>query len=341
MHIDPLTGTGLLEAGRGAITGIAKKRTGARGASAFGTTAFAAGGIEYEIDVARVIDYDGEYQSSFGYLQWGRRINRALYDYTPRTVYPIDDDCIEITFYNRIGAVMGRIRSDVQRNIIISVRWGMDELYCGNCTITLGDMPWFPIIAFSQVGIKFGRVRYDQYRGYLRQDPFMDTTEDEYVLRVYGLREQLKHWRVDGVIAGARDAGAIVREIYEDYVRGNSSIGYSPSKLDEKTGVFVAADLDFGKDSIYKIFDSLAMMGELEWGVDGVGELVFRKRDDAIRNVYVVGRNLETFEPERDMDGVANSIIVRRDQKSGSANSGWTPAVIVQNTTSQEKYGVR
>lgn len=83
---------------------------------------------------------------------WGRPGGRTwarpgFFTFTAPNVAP--SPTVGVTVTTQGGAFVGRIRSDVQRTIIRSVEFTLDDHGCADFKIMLNELPSFPILPFS------------------------------------------------------------------------------------------------------------------------------------------------------------------------------------------------
>jgi len=343
-----------IELGAGTSSAVATRRTGGFGVGRIGGMRIGQSGSVSYITIAAPVEsdeltiYDSPWGVGGGYRGmriFSRPVVRAI-----TVVLPIDDSAMEVTFYEKSGgAVMGRIGTEAQKNIIKSIEWQEDRTGgSGDALITLSALPSFPVLPFSEVAIRFGRAQTPVYRGTLQYDELDGSTQDEYEFRVSGLREQLQNVRANTVVSGPADVGQTFSDLAVAFVSGNTSIRISSGAIDRVTGKLHQGSLDLGKDSISRIFEALATMASAtgdayNFWVDGSGLLNFGKEPVDLQGVLLVGYNLREFNPRRDVETVKNSIIVKRQKPAGSGETGWTVSSNspYQNLPSQAKYGLR
>ena len=326
--------------------------SGAFGTSALGTTSLG-GSINLTHDLVvppTETDTSVNYISPLGVGFLGARIYSKPVVVIITIISPIGDAAFEVTFYTRSGSKLGVIGTSALKNFIKEIMWIEDRRGVGNASIKLTKLPEFPVVPFSQVGIKFGDSAVENYRGTVRVDNQDGTTRDEYEFRAMGRREQLNALSTNNtIISGPQDVAVTARELYDDFVQTNTDIPLAIDEFDSPAGVLHSADLEFGKHEIEKLFESLAIMASsggqaYNSGVNGRGRFFFEKEPTAPREVFFVGYGrLIEFKPEFSSQNVRNSIIVKRNQESGSGKAGWTvtAASPYNDATSQAKFGFR
>ena len=324
---------------------------GAFGSGALGTTALGALSSLSHEQLTPPVETDDSinYASPLGVGFLGGRIFSKPVVVVIPIVPPIGESGFEVIFYNRSGAKVGVIGTSALRNIIREINWVEDRNGVGNASVRISRLPDFPIVPFSQIGIRFGTSVVENYRGTVRVDNLDGTTRDEYEIRAMGRREQLKTLSTNNtLISGPADVGDTTRELYDDFVLVETDIPLAPDEFDQTTGVLHQADLKFGKQAIEKLFESLAIMASsggqaYNAGVNGRGRFFFEKEPVEPRGVFFVGYGrLLKFEPDLDVQNVRNSIIVKRNQDSGGG-VGWTVTgnSPYNDETSQAKFGFR
>lgn len=342
-----------IDFGAGTASSTVTVQSGAFGVATIGSITFGGSGsisytqFEAPVETDETIFYDSPYGRGF----LGARIyDKPLIRQVPQ-VFSVDASALEITFFDRNGgAVVGRIGTDVQENIIQSLQWQIDrEGGSGDALIKLSALPAFPLLPLAEVGIRFGRASEPQYRGTLYWDPSDGTTLDEYELKVTGLREQMKQVRSETIKSGPADVGQTFRDLATQFVAGNTSIRVSSSRIQNTTGTLHQNALDFTKDSVDKVFDALSTMADAagrsyNWYVDGDGLLNFQAEPlDVVKTFQVGVGTLIEFKPQQNVESVRNSVIVKRNAPSESGETGWTTSANspYNDLTSQAKYGFR
>lgn len=279
--------------------------------------------------------------ASWGLGNWGARIYSKSLDITITQITSAADTGMLLTFYTKTGSVAGRLSAGVQRSIIKNFEWRDDKRGAGDGLLVLSSLPPFPIIPFTQIGLTLGDSTVENYRGYIRIGDEKGTTNDDFKFTISGLREQLKGIVPNRIIAGPQDIGITAKDIFDTDIQPNSDIVIDLGEFDNTTGVLHQADIQFGKDGSDKVIESLATMANAEAGVNGKGKFFFQVITSDIKKVFFVGYNIQDFKPTKDVEDVKNSIVVRRNQASGSGESGWTVASVENDDSSIAKYGFR
>jgi hypothetical protein len=335
------------ELGLGPNTGRLAISSGGVGSGTLGGGTFG-GFTVHQIEIYFIKPYDET--EAFYHQAWGFGFFLARGWLWPEEIFapstlPLSDDTIVITFYSQDRAVLGRIRSDGQRSILRTLTRTVDEHGPVDMKFELSEWPSFPVIPQALVGLRYGRSRTDDFFGSLSTDAQRGSMMDKYVFEVDGLQRQLEAVSVNNVITvptGGRDLASIFQEIYDDYIQPRTSIEYNPSKVANECGTPVFSDLDFGKDPAFDVLQSIQDMSGYEWLADEEGDIVFREPPTEVQGVFVVGYgNIVTFDAKRNTEEVFNSIVVQRQQQSGSGQSGWTIAYTANSTESIALYKFR
>lgn len=117
---------------------------------------------------------------------------------------------------------------------------------------------------------------------------------------------------LDNVIVRKTYEGAaietIIKDILDTYVVPNTQITYNAADIQETDYSLQSLSLNHSaKDAIVFL---AGLAGEFEWGVDKDRKFYFKRPDDNIRRVYVIGREVSSYSEERKDDGVKNLLNV-------------------------------
>ena len=285
---------------------------------------------------------DGYYRTTAGWGQYGARVYSRPVKYTPLVRSAVGGGGFaSITLTASSGAILGRIRTDIQKTILKELEFTIDEKGCADFTMTLNQLPDFPLLPISLVTVNIGNTDFNWFTGFIERAPEEGTFQNRYVYRGYGLRNQLSRVTAETSYAAPLDIGLIVDDLVQNYVITQTNIAYNASKIQTTTGVLIASDIQFSKAGMEKNFDTLAEMAGARWGVDGDGEFYFELRESELVKNWFVGYDLLEFNPDLNVQNVKNSIFVKRQSASGESKAGWAVAAIVNDETSQAKFGVR
>lgn len=296
---------------------------------------------------------DGPMRSQYG---WGQRTARGwtrpeLYELTPQAAADVGD--ITITISSVSGAVLGEIRTDIQRPILNSLEFTLDESGCADFTLKLAKLPNFEILPYSILDVTIANDADFKYSGVVtfadeagtRGGSFESTRNRPFEFRGFGLRKYMENLRADVDFASLLDVGEVARQLFRNYVVGVdevapfSPIRYSESKINSNTGVVLANTVELGKFSLRQVFDTLSQMASARWGVDGEGQTFFEQSTDVPVRTFAIGYRLNNFEPKLNYDTIKNAIIVQRQEGRASGAAGWAVAGIYNDTASVRKYG--
>lgn len=278
--------------------------------------------------------YSGSYRNEWGHA-------RTI---TIGESAPTDVTSTSVSISARFGGLLGRLRTDVEKPIVRSIKFQVDRRGSGDFEIVLSEIPEFDIPPFSIVQFKIGNTTYGWHMGFVTQVEKPGTTpRDDYVIRGHGLRDQLESVSAEQNISAVTDVGQIVSDLVQNYIVPNTDIGYDSSKITTSTGVLTAQDIELGKQSISEVLDALAAMANYRWGVNGDGNLFFEPAPSTNNRTYFVGFDCEEFELVEDIESVRNSIKVKRQQSKASSDAaaGWVIGAIREDASSQAKFGVR
>lgn len=250
-----------------------------------------------------------------------------------------------IAIVSSTGALVGRLRTDVQKTIISNVEFTIVKGDCRDFVIELNDLPAFPLAPFSIVKINVGNSGFNWYMGKITNQENAGSKDGaKYRFTGSGLSEtDLDSLVFDDSLDfdSAQDVGEIVDAIVQTQIAPFSFINYNPSKIDRTTGVFTANVIEPGKTKMSKFLDTMAKMAGCEWGVDGEGDFFFLPIEHALVRTFFVGYDLTNFKPKLNLQNVKNTIFVKRQQGKGSGGAGWAVQTIRSDLTSIAKYGKR
>ena len=273
---------------------------------------------------------------------WGA-LGRRRYSYpelwAPREGSGVDYRFAEISIYSVAGALVGRMRSDVQKTIIQSVDFTIDDNGCADFTIKLNALPGFPILPFSIAQIKIGDTEYNWYAGTISYKDDEGVDQDVYEFSGVGMRNYLSNINAFTTYSAGMDVGSVVSDLCQTWIEPYCPIKHNASKIITVTGVILATDIELSKHPIDKVLTTLADMAGYDWGVDGDMELYFQPRETTTQRTFFVGYNVNTFKPKLNLAEVKNSIIVQRQEGLGSGGVGWAVAGIYNDESSIKKYG--
>lgn len=287
---------------------------------------------------------------------WGHRSHRGwtrpeLYEGLPAAAENVGE--ITITVSSVSGAVLGRIRTDIEKPVLHSLDFTNDENGCADFTLRLARLPDFEILPFSIIDVNIGNTSFNWYCGVItfldeagtRGGVYESERNRPYEYRGFGLRRYLDGLRADVDFASLLDVGEVARRIFRNYVVGVdeatpfSPIRYNESKIDTNTEAVLANTIELGKFTLRQTLDTLAQMAPARVGVDGDGETFFEQDSGAIQRVFVIGARVNDFEPKISYETIKNAIVVQRQQSRGSGQAGWAVAGIYNDASSVRKYG--
>ena len=298
----------------------------------------------------------GRYRTQYG---WGHRTARGWTrpeSHALPAVAESGPESITITISSVSGAILGSIRTDIEKPVLHSIEFTNDENGCADFTLRLNRLPTFEILPFSIIDVTIANTSFQWFCGVItsvdeagtRGGAFADPDKNRpFEYRGFGLRRYIDDLRADVDFAALLDIGTVAQTLFRDYVVGVdeaapfSPVRYNASKIDSTSGVVLANQIELGKFSLRQVFDTLAQMASARWGVDGDGETYFETDDGAVVKTYAVGYKVNDFEPKLNYDEIKNAIIVQRQQGRGSGGAGWAVAGIYNDAASAKKYGRR
>lgn len=128
------------------------------------------------------------------------------------------------------------------------------------------------------------------------------------------------------------EISSIVADILDTVVIPNTEI--SASYTTEATD-YAAASLTFQHSAKDAIGLLAGLAGDIEWGVDMNRQFFFKKKDKVTRRVFVIGRDIENYQEERNDENVINTINVF------GAGSSVIPLSTLTSQMSVNRYGER
>jgi hypothetical protein len=262
-----------------------------------------------------------------------------------RTTTPGTGAIPSINILSSTGALIGRIRTDVQNTIVSGLEFTIVNGDCRDFVLELNTLPDIPLAPFSIVQINVADSSFNWFIGKITDQQVEGTRNGrKYIYKGEGYSQSdMKFLVMDDSsnYAAATDVGLIVEDIVTNQLVTASRINYNPTKLDNATGVFTANEIQPGKSKISEFLDTLAAMANYEWGIDGDGDFFFQPVNDDVVRTFFVGYELNDFTPRQNLKDIRNSIVLQRQQGKGSGGAGWVISSILNDDTSIAKYGKR
>jgi hypothetical protein len=285
-------------------------------------------------------------RSQGGWGQFSARVWGRSYEFTGRTISQDPAQVATLTFSSYSGGLLGELRTDIRFPIIKNVKFTNDDKGCADFEMVLNALPMFNIPPGTVFSVRIGQSPTANYTGYVEFNPENGTRKDEYTVLGYGFRKQLKEWvkmpdDTSSVYPFGMTAGEIFDDIMQNLVVGNTNVKYNAAKIDLTAGQPTANELDFATNDIATVFDSLALIGGCDWGVDEDGEAFFTQKSAVIKKVWFIGDGMGSFETSKNSNDIRNSIIVERSQARGSGGNGYQIGGVYRDETSIAKYGLR
>jgi len=293
-------------------------------------------------------------RTQYGFGQRSQRGYTRPEEWTPPAVSESDIGDVVITISSVSGAILGKIRTDIEKPILHSIEFTNDESGCADFTLRLNRIPDFEILPFSIIDVNVSNTAFNWYSGVVtfvdeagtRGGAFADPDKNRpFEYRGFGLRRYMENLRADEDFAALQDIGQVAKTIFRDYVVGVdeaspfSPIRYNESKIETDTDVILANIIELGKFSLRQVMDTLSQMASARWGVDGDGETFFEQTTSVPRKTFHVGYRVNDFEPKISYENIKNAIIVQRQEGRGSGGAGWSVAGLYNDAASVKKYG--
>lgn len=274
----------------------------------------------------------------FGERQWGR-----TGDYTIRGVVTTPGKNPVIKFTSSSGAILGSVRSDVEKTILRRLKFTRLGGDCKDCEIILNKLPSFPLMNYSFVQIKVGNSATGWYFGRVVDSPEpSDQNQDEYKYRVFGLSEELAEISGDSrTFSALTDIGEIIYEIATEIIGVETKIAINDTLINQATSVPIVSTFTLDQTKLKQVLDDFAKMANHDWGVDGDGSFFFLPKEESIKNTYFLGYRPIEANIKTNIKEVRNRIIGTRKELTGAGTPGWKIGSISIDVKSQKKYGTK
>lgn len=269
----------------------------------------------------------------------GARRYSSPESWAPRVIASVSTAFSNISIASVSGALLGKIRTDVQKTIVSEIEFTNDANGCADFVLRLNALPDFPILPFSLLTINIGDTDYDWYCGVVDYTDELGTKNGLYEFKGKGVRSYFETLRALTTYNAPLDLGEIVYDIVETWIVPYAPIRLNSAKINTVTGTVLANDIDLSNSPISKILQTLADMCGHDWGVDGDRDLYFLPRATTIRKTFFIGYDLEEFKPKLNISTIKNAIVVQRQEGKGSGGAGWSIAGIYNDPSSIKKYG--
>lgn len=281
----------------------------------------------------------GRMRTQWGFYNFGRRIysKSEYYELRRRTTPSGSFASINIT--SASGALVGKIRTDIQNSTMVSLEFVLDENGCADFIMKLNRLPSFPLLPFSILSVTINESEFPWYSGEISYTDDIGTQREVYEFRGFGLRNYLKGLRADTNYSAGTDIANIIRDLAQTWIEPYCPINYNSSKIPASTGVIIANDIELGKYPIDKLLTDFANMANYRWGIDGSNELYFEEITSDLVGTKFIGYALSEYKPKLNLTEVKNAIIVQRQEGRGSGGAGWVVGGIYNDDQSIKKYG--
>ena len=286
-----------------------------------------------------IIYSDGNMRAERGWGVFAGRAYSKSQEWEPPETSTPSSLTVEISLNSVSGALVGKIRTDVQKSIVQSLEFTLDENGCADFVLKLNKLPDFPLLPFSILSVALVNTSYNWYSGEISYTDDQGTKQDVYEFRGVGIREYLKSLRADTTYSSGQDVGAVIDDLIQTWVVDYCPITYNSSKVDTSTGVILANDIELSKQPLEKVFQTLADMAGYDWGVDGDNDLYFQEKSEDVQKTYFIGYDVQKFEPKMNLSDLKNVITVQRQQGAAAGGAGWSVAGVYNDAASVKKYG--
>ena len=284
--------------------------------------------------------------------QYGRSERYNLLDFA--RIADTDSISALVSIYNKNNILIGTIRGDVETPIIDKIEFIIDAKGCRGGKLVLSKQPNFFIQPFAIVRFfLYGNPR-PVYTGYLKS-PERTGSRKTYEYGLQGLIFRLKDLSLEGVdipdslsakdssnqpipssFAAGTNISDIVSWIVENVVIKNIPVVFDSREIIIGERI-TTTNFIVGKDSVSKVFDTLAILANYDWGIDVAGVFYFRpKNSSEVKRALIEGYKSGEFSVKENTDRIVNKWTVTR--KTGGVG-GWSIGAIANDETSIARFG--
>jgi hypothetical protein len=246
-----------------------------------------------------------------------------------------------IIFYDRGGAKIGIISSDIKNTVLLNGSFELLTSGCGSFSLELSSLPAaLSSVTYNyRVDIHFYNDQNPWFSGYILETSQPGTTEETYKLSGYGFFNQLEDVLINESYSNEY-VHDIVKDVMTTYVENNTDIVYRASKIEDTT--YQIKSVSWERVSAKEVFKQLAEYAlGYEFGVDADREFFFREVSTEIQDEahLFVGKHLNKFVPQVDISGIKNKLYIYGGEVSGTPPSNYL--TYVEDTASQSAYGLK
>lgn len=288
----------------------------------------------------------GRRRSAFGFNALSSRVYTRSYNFTLQPKNIAETGGVGIGLESITGALLGRIRTDIEFPIIESLTFVVDENGSADFSLKLSDQPDLPLLPMAMVQINIGNSSFNWFKGIITAPDIKGTRDQLYEFKGFGLRRYFETLQANVTYLAGQDVSDIIKDLIQTWVIPYCPIKYNESKIDSPTGVVLANDIILGKFTLRKVFDTLREMSAntldesfFQWGVDGEGEFYWTRLTQAVQKTLLVGYDVNEFDPTDNYDNIKNAIFIQRQQGLAGDGAGWAAAYTVKDDSSVAKYG--
>lgn len=220
----------------------------------------------------------------------------------------------ELKIYNRATppVKVAEIVGDMKNATLASLEFTLlRNGGCGPFSFILGE-------EYAEINIDYNyRVEicfYTQsdpwFTGYITELPQKGTDPSRRYAGV-GYFQQLEHVRVNEADTAGQDVANIVKDIYDDYLNGDTDIEWNTDKID--TPIYTTAATQFWERITARAcFETLAELAQqFEFGVDAERDFYFRAISPLVLEKFWIGKHLTEFKPTEDQSDLCNRLYIR------------------------------
>lgn len=255
----------------------------------------------------------------------------------------------EITFYARGGGIIGRLRSDNDSSIVLSLSFVRVNGDCRDFSLIVSKLPDFDVPQLCHVSVQIGNNPAPWYYGRINQTPrdghtaaqVLSDGTDQLQFLGFGLQEVLQFQTQPGLFPAGMDIGQVVYHTIANMLANQPDVDFkfNPGLINRATGTVLTGDVDLSLTHLDQVLQWLADASAHDWGVNANGDFFFLPRVTAVMKVFFDGYDFKTALVKEDLSSVVNSITIQRLAPVGTGQNGWTDAAYAKDTASISRWG--
>jgi hypothetical protein len=253
------------------------------------------------------------------------------------------DDYTEIQFYSLTDDYIASLSSRSKNNGAFS--WEItDAKEGGLLEFTIEVSKDIDITFFNGMVVKFYRKNFHWFTGSLVYKPELDDNDTKKIkIEGIGFYAYLKDKKIEYELYENKTLEYIVLDIIENYIVDNLPIFYNPDLIDLPSITIVKYEIK-NKD-LFQVFKYLLNVAnnnfnseQYEIGTNKYRHFYFKPISNTVITGYFEGFHFQKPKPKFSTKDLFNKINVQRTLEGATDTD---PVGIVEDTTSQEKYGIK